>query len=111
MLTEFSLRLIFFSLVIIAVALEVIGDVLFKKWSIEAQNLLLIIGLLVYFIGAVFWAVSLKYELLSRAISIFTILNLIIIVLVGVFMFKEELSLINQVGIFLGVASIILIEM
>jgi multidrug transporter EmrE-like cation transporter len=110
MVSATILKYIFFALILLAVALEVIGDILFKKWSIESKNVLLAVGLLIYFIGTIFWAISLKYEMLSKAISVFTILNLVAIVLVGVIMFKENLSLVNKVGIGLGILSIILIE-
>ena len=87
------------------------GDIFFKKWSLEHNTILLIVGLLIYASGTVFWAISLKYELLSKAISVFTILNLVIVALVGVVLFKENLSLINKLGIGLGLLSVILIEM
>jgi multidrug transporter EmrE-like cation transporter len=104
-------KLIFFGLVGIAVILEVIGDIYFKKWSIEHSNVLLIVGLLIYFVGTVFWAISLKYEYLSKAIAIFTVFNLVIIVLVGVLYFKEDISMINKIGIALGIISVLLIEL
>lgn len=104
------LKLVFFGLIALAVSLEVIGDVLFKKWAVDGKSILLYAGLLIYFIGTIFWAVSLKYEYLSKAISVFTVLNLIIIVLVGVLYFKEDLSLINKIGIGLGILSVIFIE-
>jgi len=107
---EITLKLLFFGLIGLAVILEVVGDILFKKWAINSKNALLIVGLLIYFIGTIFWAVSLKYEYLSKAISVFTILNLILIVLVGVIYFKEDLSLINKIGIGLGILSVALIE-
>ena len=110
MISDFNLKLIFFSLIFLAVILEVVGDVFFKKYSINNKNILLIAGLLIYFIGTIFWAFSLKYEYLSKAISIFTIINLIIVVLVGVIYFKENLSLLNKFGIILGILSMILIE-
>ena len=90
--------------------LEVVGDVFFKKWSTDSKNILLYIGLLIYFIGTIFWAISLKYEYLSKAISVFTVLNLVIVVLVGVLYFKEDLTLINKIGIGLGILSVVLIE-
>lgn len=105
-----AVKAMFFILIALAVTLEVIGDVLFKKWAIGSRGLYLGIGLLIYFIGTVFWAISLKYEYLSKAISVFTVLNLIIVSLVGIFMFKEDLSVINKAGIALGVLSVILIE-
>ncbi len=105
-----TIKYIFYILIAIAVVLEILADILFKKWSIENKNILLIIGLIIYALGTLFWAISLKYEFLSKAISIFTLLNLIIISLVGVLVFKEDLSIINKIGIGLGVLSIILIE-
>ncbi|MEK7635850.1 MAG: EamA family transporter [Patescibacteria group bacterium] len=95
----------------LAVALEIVADVLFKKWSLGNKNYLLIAGLAIYMIGTFFWAYSLKFEHLSKAISVFAVLNLIILVLVGVFIFKENLSLVNKIGIILGIIGIILIEM
>jgi multidrug transporter EmrE-like cation transporter len=106
-----STKLAFFGLIIIGVLLEVAGDVFFKKWALEHKNVLLYIGLLIYFSGAIFWALSLKFEYLSRAISIFTILNLIIAVLAGVLFFKENLSITNKLGIALGIISVILLEL
>lgn len=110
MVSGISLKFIFFGLIVLAVILEIIGDIMFKKWSIAGNNILLYLGLLVYFIGSFFWAISLKYEYLSTAISIFSILNLIIIALVGIIYFKEDLSIINKVGMGLGIISVILIE-
>jgi len=106
-----ALKLTFFALLLAAVALEVIGDIFFKKWALENKNTLLVLGLIIYFLGTIFWAISLKYEFLSKAISVFTILNLIIVVSVGVILFKENLSLINKIGIGFGIISVILIEL
>jgi multidrug transporter EmrE-like cation transporter len=72
---------------------------------------LLLLGLGVYFVGAAFWAFSLRYEFLSKAISVFTVLNMVAIVLVGVLYFKEDLNLMNKMGIALGVVSLILMEL
>ena len=106
-----NLKLIFFSLIFLAVILELIADVMLKKWAIGNRNLFFIAGLVIYFLGTLFWAVSLKYEFLSKAGAIFTILNLIAISLAGIIMFKEDLSLTNKIGVALGVLSIILIEL
>jgi drug/metabolite transporter (DMT)-like permease len=108
---EMTLKIIFFSLIFLAVALEIGGDVLFKKWSLANSNSMLYIGLGVYFLGSIFWALSLRYEPLSKAISVFTILNLVAVALVGVLYFKEDLTIMNKLGIALGVISIILVEL
>lgn len=70
----------------------------------------LFLGLLFIFFATLLWAFSLKYEFISKAISIITVLNLVIVVLVGVLYFKEDLSLINKIGILLGIISVLLIE-
>ncbi len=94
-----------------AVALEVIADVLFKKWSLDSRQLFLAVGLALYFAGTVIWAYSLKYEYLSKAITVFTVLNLILVVFAGVFLFDEHLSLLNKLGVFFGIASVILVQL
>jgi len=101
---------LFFLLIFIAVLLEAFGDVLIKKWAVGDKNLFLIVGVAIYFIGSIFWIVSLKYEFLSKAISVFTLLNLIVVVLAGVVLFKEELTFLNKLGIALGMVSVALIE-
>ena|SRR3989338_3739708 len=102
---------LFFLLIFLAVALEAVGDVLIKKWALGEKSFFLIVGVALYFIGSAFWIVSLKYEYLSKAISIFTILNLIVVVLAGVVLFKENLTTINKIGIMLGIVSVALIEL
>ncbi|GEM_PF-455729 len=109
-LPQLSSKAAFFALIAGAVALEVAADVLLKKWSINDKGLMLYSGLALYFLGTVLWAFSLRHEMLSKAISAFTVLNLILVVLAGVFIFKEGLSLTNKAGIVLGIISIILIE-
>lgn len=108
---EISLKLLFWALMLSGVALEVTADVLFKKWSVENESFLFILGLIIYAIGTVFWASTLKYEFLSKSASIFLLLNLIGIVLVSVLIFKDNLSFANKAGILLGIVSIVLIEM
>jgi small multidrug resistance pump len=104
-------KYIFFLLIAIAILLEVAGDILFKQWALAHKSWVLGIGLALYFIGTVFWAYSLKYEHLSHAISVFTVLNLIVVVLAGVLLFDEKLSRVQTVGIALGVLSVILLEL
>ncbi len=106
-----DLKVVFFALILGATALEVIGDIFFKKWVIENNNIILIFGFVIYFIGTILWAFSLRYEYLSKAISVLTILNLIAVVLVGVLYFKEDLTLLNKIGIALGIISVTLIEL
>lgn len=105
-----DIRVVFLGLILAATLLEVIGDVLFKKWAMHHNLHFLWLGLLIYSLGTVFWALSLRYDYLSRAISILVILNLICVVLIGVYMFKEQLSLVSKIGIGMGILSVILLE-
>jgi len=109
-LVGFDSKIIFFGLILLAVAFEVIADVLFKKWALGSKDILVYAGLALYFIGTIFWAFSLKSEPLSKAISVFTVINLIVVVLVGVLYFNEDLSIISKIGIGLGIVSVALIE-
>jgi multidrug transporter EmrE-like cation transporter len=110
MASAISLKILFWVLIIIAASFEAIGDIFFKKWTLENKNWILIVGFIIYFISTAIWAISLKYEYLSKAISILTIINLIVVVLVGMLYFNEDLSLTNKIGIVLGIISVALIE-
>ncbi|TSC76858.1 MAG: Uncharacterized protein G01um101431_41 [Parcubacteria group bacterium Gr01-1014_31] len=100
----------FIALIAAAVILEVAGDVLFKQWSRTERTTLLVLGLGVYFAGSVFWAFSLRQEGLARAITVFTVANLAAAVLVGAYLFREELTLANRIGLALAFLSVLLME-
>lgn len=104
-------KYLFFIILITAILLEVIGDIFFKKYALESKKYIIIIGLIFYFLGSILWAISLKYETLSKAGTIFMVMNIILITLVGALYFKEDLSLTNKIGVALGIISIILIEL
>lgn len=98
-------------LILVAVIFETVADVLFKKWSIESRNMILYAGLALYFIGTVIWAYSLKFNYLSKSITIFSVLNLIAVIAVGVIFFNEHLTLLHKIGIGLGIASVVLLNL
>ena len=100
----------FLLIIFLAVLLEAFADILFKKWALHEGFLFLPIGVGLYAIGTIAWAYSLKFEFLSKAISVFTVLNLIVVVLAGVVFFKENLSFQNKIGILLGIVSVLLLE-
>lgn len=104
------LKSAFFLLILLAVAFEVFADILFKKWALTDRFVYIAIGTIVYIASTISWAFSLKYEYLSKAITVFSVLNLAILILVGVFFFKEDLSLWNKLGLLFGVASVVLLQ-
>jgi len=101
----------FFFIMLLAVSFEVFGDYFFKKWALSEDVGILNIGLFMYFVGSVFWATSLRYETLSRAILVFLLLSLIMTTALGVFIFREELTLANKFGLALAVLALILVEL
>lgn len=90
------------TLILIGAALEVAGDFFLKKQQLG-------LGLGIYFLGSCFWAMSLKETELSRAIVLFTVVNLLLVVGIGVGHFNETLSLKQIVGVGFALASLILI--
>lgn len=106
-----SWRLLFWFFVLPAAIFEAAGDIILKKWASDGKLSIFIFGLLVYLVSTILFALSMKYEFLSKAIAIVTVLNLLIVVLAGVFIFKENLTLINKIGILLGIISIVLIDL
>jgi len=104
-------KYLFLSLIGIAVLFEATADILLKKWALGSRQIWLVVGLILYFIGTIFWAFSLKHEFLSKTISIFTVINLIAIILVGVLFFNEHLTFANKLGITLGIISVLLLEL
>lgn len=102
-------KVYFMLLLTVAVIFETVADFLFKKWSIDNRNLILISGFLIYMIGTLFWAYSLKFGDISKAIVVFTLVNAIAIIIIGLVYFNEKISLINKIGIIGGLISIILL--
>jgi len=97
-------------LIIVAVVFETIADILFKYWTLNLRNIFLWGGFILYFIATIIWAYSLKFEYLSKAITVFTVFNLIAVVLAGLYIFNEHLSLVNKIGILFGIVSVILVQ-
>jgi len=104
------IKALFFGALFIGVVLEVCGDILFKKWADGAGVWLIVGGALAYAAGSMFWAASLKYQDLSRAVGIFMMVNVLVVSVIGVVYFKEQLSLANKVGLLLALISIGLLE-
>jgi multidrug transporter EmrE-like cation transporter len=92
----------FWTLILIGGFLEVLGDYFFKKESYP-------IGLVAYLCGAVFWALSLRYESLSKAVILFGVTNALISVAIGIHWLEESLSFQQWMGVILGATAIALI--
>lgn len=103
-------RVWFLLLIAFAVLFEVVSDALFKQWSNTNRVSWLVVGMLLYVASTAFWAFSLKYQNLSTAIVVFTITNLLAVLMVGRLVFHETLSWQAKLGVLLGIVSVALME-
>ena len=102
----------FLLIVLVATLLEAAADILFKLWTDHGEKTFLLIGgIALYTVGTLIWAYSLRFEALSKAIVVFTVLNLILVVLAGLILFGEKLSLLSVIGIVLGAISVVLLQL
>lgn len=103
-------RLPFFALMALGVVLEVAGDILFKKWADTDRRAWLVVGFGLYSMGAIGWALSLKYEGLAKAVTIFMVANVALALVAGLVLFGEKLNVWNWIGVGLALAAIVLCE-
>lgn len=87
-----------------------LGDIVLKKWVTTSYNLFYILGIFLYFISMNFLAQSYKYEDVAIASMIMIIFNIVTLTLVGYFVFKENITVYEITGIFLGMMAVFLLE-
>ena len=87
------------------------GDILMKKWVVTNSVYLYIGGMLIYLVGLNFLAQSFKYKNIAVASIIFVLFNIILLAIVSWFYFKEKLSALQIVGLIVGIAAIVILEM
>lgn len=103
--------LYFWLLIFAATMIDTFGDISSKYSAVKGKNIYLFTAVILYILSTFIWAISLKHQELSKATVIFNTLNIITVVLAGVYIFNETLSLINIAGIILGIVSIILLSL
>jgi multidrug transporter EmrE-like cation transporter len=106
----------FYAFLVLAVVLEGSADLLLRKWGLDraaggGRWVFFALSLAVYMGGAVCWGLSLQYREVSRGIVAFAVLNVLAVAVAGVFLYGEELSPVNRVGIALGLCSLVLVEL
>lgn len=87
------------------------GDLIMKKWVVTSSGFLYFAGLAVYLLGLIFLVESFKYKNIAVASTIFVIFNIIILALVSWIYYKETLSILQLVGIIMGITSVIVLEL
>lgn len=99
----------FLFLVLLGVAFEVIGDVLFKLSAVKDTKLWLLVGYGSYWVGTFFWSLSVRYEDLGKAISVSVSINAAAVILLSLWIFDEKVSPVQWLGVGLAFVSLYLI--
>jgi len=87
------------------------GDLVMKYWIKNSSPWFYVAGILIYMVGLNFLAFSFKFKNIAVASVIFVIFNVVTLLLFSWFYFKEKLSLLQIVGILLGITAIIMLEL
>lgn len=100
-------------LILIGSLILTVGDIVMKKWVAGGANslYLYVLGVGIYLGGTLFLAESFKYKNIAVASVIFILVNVAILVVISWYYFKESLSLMQLVGIALGIASVVILEL
>ena len=97
---------------IILSAVTVVGDSLVKHASLGvafSQWKSLLLGALIYGLTAFGWFFVMRRLKLSTVGVLYSVSTAILLVLISVFYFKERLSLIEAIAIFLGIISLVIL--
>lgn len=87
-----------------------IGDIFMRKWVADDSYGNFSIGFICYLFGMLFLAFSFKYKNIAIASMLLVLFNIITLLIVSWYMFKEPISTKEIIGIALGISAIILLE-
>jgi multidrug transporter EmrE-like cation transporter len=88
-----------------------VGEFLSKKFALNPKISYIVFILVAYCVGTLFWLPAiLQKNQLSIVGTMWSVLGLLATVLIGVLIFKEELSLIGFIGIITAFIAIILLS-
>ncbi len=94
----------------ILIFFELVADVLAKIWSIKSIWWYGAGALLAYLLANTFWLFALKQGAgLGRGAVIFSVVSAVLAVLIGVWWYKEEVSMSQMIGMGLGVLALVFI--
>lgn len=89
---------------------ECIADIFAKDWSLKGGSLLAFLALASYVIANTFWLFALKNGSgLGKGAIIFSIVTAVVAIIIGIFFYKEDVSRLQMIGIFLGLISLVFI--
>jgi multidrug transporter EmrE-like cation transporter len=92
------------------VIFEALADIVAKKFAITNRPLLAVFALMIYLIANIFWLIALKNGAeLSRGAILFSLFSYLLAIIIGVGFYKENLSMVQSAGVFLGIISLLMI--
>lgn len=92
------------------VIFELIADIFAKNWSLRGGWHVAAIALGAYLVGNAFWLFALKHGSgLAKGSIIFSLSSAVIAVLLGFFLYNEEISRNETIGILLGLVALVFI--
>ena len=94
------------------VAFEIVADVLARQFSINGKLVFGVLSIGGYVLASFAWLISLHSGgTLSRGSVIFSALNGVVAVVLGLFVFHEKASRYQLIGMALGIAAIVFLSM
>lgn len=94
----------------ILVFFESVADILATTWSLKGGWVLAAGSLIAYMAANTFWLFALKNGSgLAKGAIIFSISSAIVAIILGIFLYKEDVTRYQLAGIGLGVVSLVLI--
>lgn len=97
-------------LILLASASVIMGDFAAKAWSINQKPYLLILAFLGYFLSGFFYIPTLLREGLIVTSIVWAIISTVGFLIIGLVIFKEQLSLLQIVAVSIGIVSIIMLS-
>jgi multidrug transporter EmrE-like cation transporter len=88
-----------------------VGDVAMRRWVKGDGTSFYLIGLVVYLVGLNFLAQSYRFRNIAGASTVMTIINIVLLISFSWLYFKEPPTLIQSIGLVLGIAAIIFLEL
>lgn len=101
----------FYLFIVIISLLDLFAEYMGKQWILAGRPLYLVLTVLGFGIAGFFFAHSLKYEGVAVANILWIALTAILVTLMGYFVFKEQLSALNLVGIATIIVGVILLNL
>lgn len=92
---------------LLLVAFELVADILAKQFSLDGKLVLAILSIVGFVAANIAWIISLRTGAeLSKGAVLFSILSGIGAVVIGIFVYHEEVGPFQIVGLILGIAAI-----